>query len=87
MIFWDVPNTSPKAGLIDSFCLPDNRLKAKSTRVVDKICKVESALLYVGNKRKKGYSFISNRQRRGKKTHIVRRGEVGFEPRVASHAL
>ena len=32
--------------------------------------------------RKKGFSFISNRQRRGKKARNVRRGEVGFEPRT-----
>ena len=32
--------------------------------------------------KKKEYSFISNRQRRGKKARNVRRGEVGFEPRT-----
>jgi hypothetical protein len=32
--------------------------------------------------KKKGFSFISKRHRRGKETHIVRRGEVGFEPKT-----
>jgi hypothetical protein len=29
-----------------------------------------------------GHSFISNRQRRGKKARNVRRGKVGIEPRT-----
>ena len=31
---------------------------------------------------KKGFNFISNRQRRGKKARNLRRGEVRFEPRT-----
>ena len=31
---------------------------------------------------KKGFGFISNRERRGKKARNVRWGEVGFEPRT-----
>ena len=34
------------------------------------------------SKRQKGFCFISNRQRRGKKARNVRQGEVGFEPRT-----
>ena len=41
-----------------------------------------SLLLQARSSKKKGYSFISNSQRRGMKARYVRRGEVGFEPRT-----
>ena len=36
-------------------------------------------------KEMKGFSFIPNRQRLGKKARNVRRGEVGIEPRTFGH--
>ena len=40
--------------------------------------RASSSCLEVGLQRKKGYSFISNRQRRGKEARNVPRGEVGL---------